>query len=84
MTIMTIIDPNLPHLAPEFDAESWDFLIETNPKLAENLQREIADGKKPEDIWVGCKKLLPQHRHNTICFRLYQAARHLYREAKQE
>ncbi len=81
---MTILDSLLPHLAPEFDAESWEYLLETNSELAESLEKEIADGRTPEQIWTGCRKLLPVHRHNTICFRLFQAARHLYREAKQE
>lgn len=81
---MIITNSELTHLAPEFDAESWEFLLDTNSELAKSLEKEIADGRTPEQIWFGCRKLLPAHRHNTICFRLFQAARHLYREAKQQ
>ena len=81
---MIISNTNLPHLAPEFDAESWDFLQATHPRLAEMLEKEIGDGRTPEDIWKGVRRQLPAHRHNTIGMRLFQSARHLYREAKNE
>ena len=80
---MAIIDNDLPYLGPEFDAESWEFLQGTYPRLADMLEKEIEDGRKPEQIHKACIRRLPQHRHNTICRRLLMAGRYLYAEKKR-
>ena len=81
---MAIVDNELPHLGPEFDYESWDFLQGSYPRLAEKLEREIADGKTPEQIHKACIRRIPRHRHDTICSRLLMAGRHLFSEKKRE
>ena len=80
---MAILDEELPFLGPEFDAESWEYLQTTYPSLAEKLEKEIGDGRKPEQIYNSCVRRLPPHRHNTLCRRLLMAGRHLYGELKQ-
>lgn len=80
---MSIMNPDLPHLGPEFDSESWDFLQANYPRWAEKLEKEIEDGKTPDQIYRGCIRMLPHHRHETICQRFLQAGRHLYVESKQ-
>ncbi|KKM70526.1 hypothetical protein LCGC14_1439820 [marine sediment metagenome] len=81
---MTIINADdLPHLGPEFDAESWDFLQSTYPRWAEMLEQEIEEGKTPELIYKVCIRRLPHHRHDTICQRLLMAARFLYLEKQR-
>ena len=81
---MAIVDNELPFLGPEFDAESWDFLQGTYPRLADKLEQEIDAGRMPEQIHKSCIRRLPQHRHDTICTRLLMAGRYLYLEKKRE
>ena len=81
---MAIMDTELPHLGPEFDAESWDFLQGTYPRFADKLEKEIESGKTHEQIHRSCIRRLPQHRHDTICTRLLMAGRFLYAEKKRD
>lgn len=81
---MAIVDKELPFLGPEFDAESWDFLQGTYPRIAEKLEKEIEDGRTPEQIYKACIRRMPNHRHDTICTRLLMAGRFLYLEKKRD
>lgn len=64
----------LPALESAINAESWDWLCDNLPVLAQALQKEIENGASPEDVRFFIMK---QTQREALAMRLEQAAKHL-------
>lgn len=68
----------LPHLEAAINEESWEWLVETAPGLAEALRRQVAEGAGPEEVRRYALRLT---QRPALALRLRQAAAHLTAEA---
>jgi hypothetical protein len=67
-------------LAAALDAESWEWLQETNPAIARALQAEFARGATADDV----RRFVVRYgARPALVSRLRQAAAHLDREREQ-
>lgn len=64
----------LPHLTAAINAESWEWLQENTPMLADALEREIEAGATAEEIRVVAMRMT---QRPALVLRLRQAAAHL-------
>lgn len=64
----------LPHLAAAFNAESWQWLQDNAPLLADALAAEVRQNATPEQVRLFAVRVTGRRE---IALRLEQAAAHL-------
>lgn len=65
---------DLTHLEAAINEESWEWLVETAPGMAEALRRQVAEGAGPEEVRRYAMRLT---QRPALALRLRQAAAHL-------
>lgn len=65
-----------PTLGNELDKESWDWLSDNHPKIADALSLEVNRGATPDDLFEFVKKRIGAHR-SEFARRCETAARYL-------
>jgi hypothetical protein len=75
----TTID--FPDLDAAIDAESWEWLQNDSPIMADALESEVKRGHQPDEIRQRSMRLT---QRPALALRLEQAARHLRRQMAKE
>lgn len=65
-----------PELASELDRESWDWLVDNHPKIADALEIQVGRGASPDDLREFVKRRIGSHREE-FAIRCETAARYL-------
>lgn len=71
---MAIRIKELPAIAAAVDNESWEWLYDNLPELAEGVKTEVGRGATPEQVRVF---VLHRTERRELALRCEQAARHL-------
>lgn len=69
-----MIERTLPRLEAAVNEESWEWLQDNLPGLAQAVQAEVASGASPEEIR---RRMMRLTGRPALVMRLFQAAAHL-------
>jgi len=71
-----------PELATELDQESWDWLLDNHPKIADALEVSVSRGATPDELRSFVQRRCGVNRVE-FARRCEAAARHLLQVAKK-